>query len=96
MENRPDLKVCGAKTKDGTPCQKLPCATRTRCRLHGGASPKGIGHPNFKHGYYSDSITGVLLRAQVKEARRIDRFMLKQGARWDEDKQRWTFLPPTG
>lgn len=44
-------EVCGAKTRAGTPCQRAPVAGRTRCRLHGGASPlPGPSHPNWKHG----------------------------------------------
>ena len=31
---------CGAKKKDGTPCQKWPMLGTNRCRLHGGASPQ--------------------------------------------------------
>jgi hypothetical protein len=30
-------KICGAKTRQGTPCQKTPLANG-RCRLHGGKS----------------------------------------------------------
>lgn len=30
--------ICGAKTRGGTPCQRRPCAGKTRCRLHGGKS----------------------------------------------------------
>lgn len=45
---------CGAKTRAGTTCEIAPVAGRTRCRLHGGATPRGpaIG-PAFKHGRYS-------------------------------------------
>ncbi|MDJ0321845.1 HGGxSTG domain-containing protein [Pseudarthrobacter sp. PS3-L1] len=32
--------ICGAKKKDGTPCKMLPMAGATRCRRHGGASPR--------------------------------------------------------
>ncbi|GJE43782.1 HGGxSTG domain-containing protein [Methylobacterium soli] len=38
------LPKCGAKRKStGTPCQSLPAKGRTRCRLHGGATPCGSG-----------------------------------------------------
>lgn len=40
--------ICGAKKRDGTPCQKSPMNGATRCRLHGGASPKGIASPHYK------------------------------------------------
>jgi hypothetical protein len=47
--------ICGAKTRAGHPC-KRPAGWGTdhvgsgRCRMHGGASVKGVEHPNFKHG----------------------------------------------
>jgi len=32
-------RKCGAKTRNGAPCQRPPLAGKTRCRLHGGLSP---------------------------------------------------------
>jgi hypothetical protein len=43
-------KLCGAKTRAGTPCKRLARWPQGRCRLHGGRSRWGIAHPNFKHG----------------------------------------------
>jgi len=46
---------CGAKTRDGTPCE-LPAGWGTdhvgwgRCKLHGGATPRGENSPHFRHG----------------------------------------------
>ncbi len=48
-----DKKVCGAKTRRGSPCQRRPARGRNRCKLHGGATPRGIGSPHFKTGKYS-------------------------------------------
>lgn len=31
---------CGAKTRAGTPCKRWPPPGATRCRLHGGATPR--------------------------------------------------------
>jgi hypothetical protein len=67
--------ICGAKTRGGAPCQKPPAEGRTRCRLHGGASPRGMAHPRFKHGGYScaSPFWGPLARAarlEEKERRR--------------------------
>ncbi|MFK5281667.1 HGGxSTG domain-containing protein, partial [Lacticaseibacillus paracasei] len=31
---------CGAKTRAGTPCNRWPPPGATRCRLHGGATPR--------------------------------------------------------
>ena len=35
-----DTPRCGARTRAGGPCQKPPEPGATRCRLHGGASPR--------------------------------------------------------
>jgi len=45
--------ICGAETRSGTPCQRRPAKGANRCKLHGGASPKGTDSPNWKHGLYS-------------------------------------------
>ncbi len=42
--------ICGAKTRNGSPCQKPPLLGKTRCRLHGGLSLSGADHPNYQHG----------------------------------------------
>jgi len=43
VENR-----CGARTRDGTPCQKYPLKGRDRCRFHGGATT-GPDDPATEH-----------------------------------------------
>lgn len=53
--------ICGAKKRDGTPCQKPPMNGATRCRLHGGATPKGMASPHFIHGERSDHLNPSLL-----------------------------------
>ncbi len=51
-------QTCAARTRAGTPCQK-PAGWGTahpgegRCKLHGGATPRGADHPRYKHGRYS-------------------------------------------
>ena len=49
---------CGAKRRDGLPCQKPPAKDRTRCRLHGGAqgsgAPKGEANGRYTHGLLTD------------------------------------------
>jgi hypothetical protein len=45
--------ICGAKTKEGPPCQRPPIQGRTRCRLHGGLSPgapRGSRNGNYTEG----------------------------------------------
>ncbi|GJD46807.1 hypothetical protein AFCDBAGC_4691 [Methylobacterium cerastii] len=42
--SRASLPKCGARAKStGEPCKLLPAKGRTRCKFHGGATPKGAG-----------------------------------------------------
>ena len=45
---------CGAKRRDGLPCQKPRAKGRNRCRLHGGApgsgAPKDEANRRYSHG----------------------------------------------
>ena len=54
-------RVCGAKTRQGNPCQRSPARGRTRCRLHGGATPRGRASPHFKTGKYSSLLPDRLI-----------------------------------
>lgn len=54
-------KVCGAKNRQGKPCQKPPMANG-RCRLHGGATPSGPESANYKHGRYAMAFRGQLAK----------------------------------
>ncbi len=54
-------RVCGAKTRQGNPCQLPPARGRTRCRLHGGATPRGRASPHFKTGKYSSFLPDRLI-----------------------------------
>lgn len=64
--------VCGAKTRTGAACKNRPVTGKQRCRMHGGASPSGEGHWNYKHGFYSKEE-----RRKRAEARRFMRMLLK-------------------
>lgn len=45
---------CSAKRHDGNPCQVVAVnPDNGKCRVHGGWGPKGVNHPNFRHGRYS-------------------------------------------
>jgi hypothetical protein len=44
---------CGAKTRNGTPCKAPKVKGRSRCRKHGGSTPRGATSPHFQHGFYS-------------------------------------------
>ena len=59
-------RICGAKTRKGTPCQRSPMSNG-RCYLHGGASLSGIASPRFKHGRYSKYLPPHL-KARYQEA----------------------------
>lgn len=37
-----DPLKCGAKTRSGTPCTNPPINGATRCRMHGGSSPRSL------------------------------------------------------
>lgn len=47
---------CGAKNRAGKPCQQWPLHGATRCKFHGGASPRGIASASFKTGEYSKAM----------------------------------------
>ncbi len=64
-----DKKVCGAKTRRGSPCQRRPARGRNRCKLHGGATPRGIGSPHFKTGKYSRYLPDRLISDYHKISR---------------------------
>ena len=48
---------CTAWSKgSGRQCSNRPEHARTKCRLHGGLTPRGPANANYKHGEYSKSI----------------------------------------
>ena len=53
-------RVCGAKNRQGQPCQKPPMKGRSRCDRHGGKSLAGAASPSFKHGRYSKHLPSNL------------------------------------
>jgi hypothetical protein len=58
--------ICGAKTRSGGRCKNAPVAAG-RCRMHGGASLRGVASPTFKHGRFSKYLP-VRLAARYREA----------------------------
>ncbi len=69
---------CGARTRQGTPCQAPAVRGKARCRMHGGAKGTGapIGNTNaLKHGMYT--------RAALEEQRALRQFMreMEEGLR---------------
>jgi hypothetical protein len=58
--------ICGAKTRSGGRCKNAPVAAG-RCRMHGGASLRGVASPTFKHGRFSKYLP-VRLATRYREA----------------------------
>ena len=52
-------RICGAKTRNGTPCKRLCTPGRPRCRLHGGLTPFGFAHYRTKTGARSKYIRAM-------------------------------------
>jgi glucans biosynthesis protein len=48
-------KRCGARTRNGVPCQKPALSEKTRCQLHGGraGAPSGKRNGNYRNGQYT-------------------------------------------
>jgi hypothetical protein len=53
--------ICGAKNRQGLPCEKPPLKGKTRCKLHGGKTPvkqnAGSSNGNHKHSLYANALT---------------------------------------
>jgi hypothetical protein len=55
LDRKPALfpGLCGARLREGGSCMELPAAGRSRCRVHGGATPVGPRSPHFSSGRFS-------------------------------------------
>ena len=61
---------CGAKARTtGKPCRRWALKNRTRCRLHGGKSPRGPDSATWKHGFYSEALPSAV-RSLSERAKR--------------------------
>lgn len=59
-------KICGAKTRAGTPCKKPPVAGKKRCRMHGGLTPVGPASPHYQNGRHSRYMpTGIAEKFRI-------------------------------
>ena len=67
---------CGARTRQGVPCQQPAVRGGVRCRMHGGKARKGIAHPNYRHGKHSEYMPTRFLEAFGLAA--SDRDLLQQ------------------
>ena len=84
---------CGARTRQGTGCQRPANKKNGRCRLHGGASTgaktsegrKRISQANIRHGKYmketleKQRMNAAIGRAIRKEIRQIEQGLVKEG-----------------
>jgi hypothetical protein len=55
--DQPDKRICGARNRQGKPCQKPPMRGKNRCLSHGGKTPKGKHNGPMTHGLYSAALT---------------------------------------
>ena len=56
------MAKCGAKTRSGEPCKNWAIRGRTRCKFHGGKSPRGKESKRYTHGAYSVEVTDRVKR----------------------------------
>ncbi len=69
-DNQKGYRICGSKTRQvqSKPYCHRPAGWGTthpgvgRCKLHGGCSPMGPDHPNWKSGRYSHLYQGRLIQ----------------------------------
>ncbi|MDP9439434.1 MAG: hypothetical protein M3P49_11940 [Actinomycetota bacterium] len=54
------MKCKGKNRKTGEPCKASAIAGREYCRVHGGKVPRGVAHPNFRHGRRSKDLVANL------------------------------------
>lgn len=68
---------CGAKTRAGTPCQRIGNARNGRCILHGGraGAPRGERNGSWRHG--GETKEAVAQRRAVRALLRRAKQMLK-------------------
>lgn len=71
---------CGAQLRGqpGVYCRKYPAENRTRCRLHGGASPTGADHPSYLAGRRSKYVVSQKAYDQVTTDLAFARIMFER------------------
>ena len=74
LRRPPPERRCGARSRrhGGRPCANWTVKGSTRCRMHGGTSPFGIGSPTLKHGFYSRCLV-TRLAAAIGARRTMER-----------------------
>jgi hypothetical protein len=56
----PELPLCGARTKSGGTCPNRPIIGASRCRMHGGKTPRGVASTQFVNGRRSKDLPSRL------------------------------------
>jgi hypothetical protein len=68
--------ICNATAKgSGKQCRQPVVEGSTKCRYHGGLTPRGIASPHFRHGRHSKYLPGdlrALYAAALNDADRVD------------------------
>jgi len=88
-DETPYVGNCGARTRSGETCLRLPAPMRRRCNLHGGKSLRGHMHPRFKHGLYSQH--AWLLIDREKARAELER---RRGVRERRERRRGNYVNP--
>lgn len=64
--------ICGSRRsnwkEDPRPCGVTAVMANGRCRIHGGATPNGVAHPNYIHGKSSRYATPSALKDAYEQA----------------------------
>ncbi|MFD0935397.1 HGGxSTG domain-containing protein [Methylobacterium trifolii] len=83
---RASLSCCGAKAKStGQPCRNLPLPGRTRCKFHGGATPRGDGPLGWHTPAFPGGIpTGKPRSDAYKRRRKRDQVACREAMTPDE------------
>lgn len=75
LNDVPEERRCGAKTRSGEPCKNWSTWSGGRCRMHGGKSYGGGASPTFKHGWFSRCWPYPMMRKRIEIQERRDRYV---------------------
>lgn len=69
---------CGAKKRNGEPCPAYPVKGSTRCRMHGGTTPRGLALPQTTNGRYSRSLPARMAGRYAEAVRDTELLTLRE------------------
>ena len=75
LNDVPEERRCGARTRSGEPCKTWGISPSGRCRMHGGKSYGGIASPTLEHGWYSRYFPYTFMRRRIEIQERTDRYV---------------------